>query len=175
MASEQESVGDVDAVLREERERVETALVEFDPDLLRRLGVAPDAVVSDLFTPVFVDTATDFEDLDEFLSVAGADSLWALERWLDWVLDWHVLGNTRFWSWEWMVHAAVAVRARAAEIGPVRCACGGSVTPVTASDVEEPGRADGRWVEYRCTACDATGRASRSPDGTETLDGLERV
>jgi hypothetical protein len=175
MASEQESVGDVDAVLREERERVETALVEFAPDLLRRLGVAPDAVVSDLFTPAFVAAATDFADFEEFLTVAGVESLWDLGRWLDWVLDWHVLGNTRFWSWEWMVHAAVVVQATAAEIGPVRCQCGGPVTPVTASDVEEPGRADGRWVEYRCTACDATGRASRAPDGTETFDGLERV
>jgi hypothetical protein len=175
MASEHEPSGDIDTVVRANRERVETALVEFDPDLLRRLGVAPDAVVSDLFTPTFVDSATDFEDLDEFLAVAGADSLWAFERWLDWVLDWHVLGNTRFWSWEWMVHAAVVVRATAAEVGPVRCRCGGSVAPVTASGIEEPGRGDGRWVEYRCTACGTTGRASRAPDGTEALDGLDWV
>jgi hypothetical protein len=73
-----------------------------------------------------------------------------------------------------MVHAAVATTATAEAVGPVTCDCGGHVTPVTASDVEEPGRGDGRWVEYRCAACGGMGRATRAPDGTAALDGLER-
>jgi hypothetical protein len=174
MASEQETAGDVGSLIREHRERVEAALVAFEPGTLRGLGTTPEAVVSALFPPAFVDEATDFADLDEFLATAGAESVWDLGGWLDWVLDWHVLGNTRFWSWEWMVHAAVAARVTAEAVGPVTCDCGGHVTPVTASAVEEPGRGDGRWVEYRCEACGATGRATRAPDGTAALDGLER-
>lgn len=164
----------VGTVVRTNRETVEDALVGFDREALRNLGVEPDAVVDAVFTPAFLDANTDFPDLETFLDIAGAGTFWALGDWLDWVLDWHVLGNTRFWSWEWMVHAGVAVRATAAAVGPVRCVCGGHVAPVTASAVEEPGRADA-WVEFRCSDCDRTGRATRSPDGEHTLEHLERA
>ncbi|MFB6207134.1 MAG: hypothetical protein ABEJ05_11485 [Haloglomus sp.] len=174
MESGQETVDEVRGVVRTDRDRIERALVEFDREALCALGVDPDAVVGALFTPAFVDENTDFADLDELLSVAGAASVWDLAEWIDWVLDWHVLGNTRFWSWEWMVHAAVAARATAAAVGPVRCPCGGPVVPIAAADAEEPGRADGRWVEYRCEVCGSTGRATRAPDGSESIDGLER-
>lgn len=164
----------VGTVVRANRDAVEEALADLDREALRNLGAEPDAVVSAVFTPAFLDANTDFPDLETFLDVTGAGTVWALGDWLDWVLDWHVLGNTRFWSWEWMVHAGVAVRATAAAVGPVRCVCGGRVTPITASAVEEPGRAD-EWVEFRCTDCDRTGRATRSPDGEHTLEHLERA
>jgi hypothetical protein len=170
MATSTDAEG-VGAVVRSNQDAVEDALVEFDREALRALGVEPDAVVDAVLTPAFMDANTDFPGLETFLDVAGAETVWALGDWLDWVLDWHVLGNTRFWSWEWMVHAGVAVRATAAAVGPVRCVCGGRVVPVTASAVEEPGRADA-WVEFRCADCDRTGRATRSPDGDHELEGL---
>jgi hypothetical protein len=175
MATGPEASADVATVVRGHRDEVEAALVGFDRPGLRDLGLDPDATVEALFTPAFVDANTDFADLEAFLSVAGVDALWDLAGWLGWVLDWHVLGNTRFWSWEWMVHAAVAVRAAAAAVGPVRCPCGGAVDPATGSAVEEPGRADGRWVAYRCGDCGATGRATLSLDDDATLEGLERA
>ncbi|WP_276261160.1 hypothetical protein [Haloglomus litoreum] len=174
MGPEQEPAAEVGSLIRDHRESVETALVTVDREALRGLAATPEAVVSTLFTPAFIEETTDFPDLDAFLATAGAESVWDLGQWLDWVLDWHVLGNTRFWSWEWMVHAAVVTTATAEAVGPVNCDCGGHVTPITASAVEEPGRGDGRWVEYRCGACGATGRATRAPDGTANLDGLER-
>ena len=173
MATSSDATGSVDGVVGGSREAVETALVDFDREALADLGVDPDAVVATVFTPAFIDENTDFPDMQTLLEVAGAEGYWALEGWLDWVLDWHVLGNTRFWSWEWLVHAAVAVRATAAAVGPVRCVCGGDVTPVTASDIEEPGRADGRWVDYRCEACGDRSRATHTPDGAASLEGLE--
>ena len=149
-------------------ETVERALREADPGPL----TDPAAVVDSLFTDAFVRANTDFPDFDEFLDHAGVDSVWAFDRWLDWVLDWHVLGNTRFWSWEWMVHAAVALRADAERVGELRCVgCGAGVDPATGSAIEEPGRTDAAWVEYRCP-CGASGRAEiREPDGGVRLSG----
>ncbi len=149
-------------------EAVERALVEGDPSLVED----PEAVVTSLFTETFVHEHTDFPDLAAFLEHAGVGSVWAFDRWLDWVLDWHVLGNTRFWSWEWMVHAAVALRSDAERVGELRCgACGESVDPVTGSAIEEPGRTDAAWVDYRC-ACGAEGCAEiREPDGGVRLTG----
>jgi hypothetical protein len=174
MSTGRDASDTVETVLRGDRDAVERALVEFDAGALRDLGASPDAVVESLFTPAFVDANTDFPDFEAFLAAAGAGTVWDLGDWLDWVFDWHVLGNTRFWSWEWMVHAAVAVRARAAAVEPVHCTCGGPVASVTASEVEEPGRADGNWVAFRCTDCGQRGRAMVEPDGAESLDGLER-
>jgi hypothetical protein len=149
-------------------ETVEQALREADPDRL----ADPESVVDTLFTDTFVREHTDFPDFEAFLDHAGVDDVWAFDRWLDWVLDWHVLGNTRFWSWEWMVHAAVALRADAERVGELRCgACGGPVDPVTGSAIEEPGRTDAAWVDYRCD-CGAEGRAEiREPDGGVRLTG----
>jgi hypothetical protein len=175
MDSGQETeTGKVGAVVLAERDRIEAALTARDREALDGLAVDAETLVEELFPPAFVDANTDFPDLETFLDTAGAGTVWELAGWLDWVLDWHVLGNTRFWSWEWLVHAAVVVRAAAASAGPVRCSCGGAVAPVTASDVEEPGRADDRWVEYRCGACGGRGRMTHSPDGAASLDGLER-
>jgi len=149
-------------------ETVERALVDADPSSLPD----PEAVVDALFTDTFVRANTDFPDLEAFLEHAGVDHVWAFDRWLDWVLDWHVLGNTRFWSWEWMVHAAVALRADTERVGGLDCAlCGERVEAATGSAIEEPGRADAAWVEYRC-GCGASGRAEiREPDGGVRLSG----
>lgn len=151
-----------------EPETVEQALREADPDRLAH----PESVVDALFTDTFVGEHTDFPDLEAFLDHAGVESVWGFDRWLDWVLDWHVLGNTRFWSWEWMVHAAVALRRDADRVGDLRCAaCGERVEPATGSAIEEPGRADAAWVDYRC-ACGAEGQADiREPDGGVRLSG----
>lgn len=149
-------------------ETVERALVDLDPSAL----ADPEAVVGTLFTGTFVREHTDFPDFEVFLKHAGVDSVWALERWLDWVLDWHVLGNTRFWSWEWMAHAAVALHTDARRVGELRCAaCGDPLDSVTGSAIEEPGRADAAWVDYRCD-CGAEGRAEiREPDAGVRLTG----
>jgi len=149
-------------------ETVERALTDADPGAL----ADPEGVVDSLFTDAFVREHTDFPDLEAFLDHAGVESVWAFDRWLDWVLDWHVLGNTRFWSWEWMVHAAVALRHDADRVGDLRCAaCGKRVEAATGSAIEEPGRADEAWVDYRCP-CRAGGRAEiREPDGGVRLSG----
>jgi hypothetical protein len=163
---------DLPAHVRAESETVETALVSLDREQLRARGFDPDAVVTHLFSDGFVAANTDFPSLAAFLEEAGVETVWGFERWLGWVLDWHVLGNTRFWSWEWMVHAAVALAADAARVGPVRCeACSGPVSAVTGSAIEEPGRADTAWVDYEC-ACGASGRAEiREPEGGVRLSG----
>ena len=69
-------------------------------------------------------------------------------------------------------HAAVALRSDAERVGELRCgACGESVDPVTGSAIEEPGRTDAAWVDYRC-ACGAEGCAEiREPDGGVRLTG----
>ena len=151
-----------------ESQAIERALVDADPTCLS----APDEVVDTLFTDTFVSEHTDFPDLEAFLDHAGVDSVWAFKRWLDWVLDWHVLGNTRFWSWEWMVHAAVALQGDADRVGSVACnTCHELVEPVTGSSIEEPGRADAAWVDYRC-GCGTVGHAEiREPDGGVRLSG----
>jgi hypothetical protein len=147
---------------------LERTLLEADPELLED----PDGVVDALFTDTFVREHTDFPDFESFLEHAGVEDVWGFERWLDWVLDWHVLGNTRFWSWEWMVHAAVALWVDAERVGGLRCAaCDDPVDAATGSAIEEPGRTDAAWVEYRCT-CGASGRAEiREPDGGVRLTG----
>jgi len=163
MATSSDATGSVDGVVGGNRDAVEVALVAFDREALAALGVDPDAVVAAVFTPAFVDENTDFPDMEAFLAVAGAEEYWALEGWLDWVLDWHVLGNTRFWSWEWMVNAAVELARDAATLGPVRCGvCGGHPAPVTGSSVEEPGRIDETWIRFECD-CGAVGRLSADP------------
>jgi hypothetical protein len=145
---------------------VEAALADRDRAGLADAPGGPDAVVEALFTDAFVVEHTDFPSFDAFLDHAGTDSVWALSRWIDWVLDWHVLGNTRFWSWEWMVNAAVELAVESAAVGPVRCrVCGGRPVPVTGSPVEEPGRIDEAWIRFACD-CGATGRvAVPRPDG----------
>ena len=176
MATSSDAAAAAGAVVRSNREAVRVALVERDREALA--GVAdPETVVEGLLTPAFFAANTDFPDLETFLEVAGAPSVWALGDWLDWVLDWHVLGNTRFWSWEWLAHAAVEVGAAAAAVGPVACAdCGGPVGATTASAVETPGHADEPWVEFRCTECEAIGRATLPRgDGDAALDGLVRT
>jgi hypothetical protein len=139
---------------------VEAALVERDREALADAPGGPDAVVEGLFPDAFLAEHTDFPTFEAFLESAGAESVWALSRWLDWVLDWHVLGNTRFWSWEWMVNAAVELGREAAAVAPVRCrACGGRPVPATGSPVEEPGRVDETWLRFDCD-CGRTGRVS---------------
>lgn len=158
---------ELDGYVRRETGTVETALVERDRTGLADAPGGPDAVVEHLFTDAFVAEHTDFPSFDAFLESAGAESAWALSRWIDWVLDWHVLGNTRFWSWEWMVNAAVELARDAAAVGPVRCrTCGGRPVPATGSSVEEPGRVDETWVRFACD-CGGTGRVSVARPGGE--------
>ena len=151
---------------------VEAALVERDREALADAPGGPDAVVECLFTDAFLAEHTEFPSFEAFLESAGAESVWALSRWLDWVLDWHVLGNTRFWSWEWIVNAAVELGREATAVAPVRCrACGGRPVPATGSPVEEPGRVDGTWLRFDCR-CGGTGRVSVSyPDGEVRTTG----
>jgi hypothetical protein len=151
-----------------ESRSIEQALINAESSCI----ADPEEVVDTLFTETFISKHTDFPDLDAFLDHAGVDSIWAFSRWLDWVLDWHVLGNTRFWSWEWMVHAAVALQGDADRVGPVACKlCAELMEPVTGSSIEEPGRADTAWVDYRCS-CGAVGQAEiREPDGGVRLSG----
>ena len=158
--------------VRRQGDTVEGALVERDRAGLADAPVGPDAVVDHLFTDAFVAEHTDFPSLEAFLESAGAESLWDLSRWIDWVLDWHVLGNTRFWSWEWMVNAAVELGREAAGVGPVRCrGCDGFPVPVTGSAVEEPGRVDEVWIRFACD-CGATGELTvPRPDGDPRADG----
>jgi len=149
--------------VRREAAAVEAALVDRDRSGVADAPRGPDALVAHLFTEAFVAEHTDFPSFDAFLEAAGTDSVWALSGWIDWVLDWHVLGNTRFWSWEWMVNAAVELGRDAAALGPVRCrVCGGRPAPVTGSSVEEPGRIDETWIRFACD-CGATGRLSAEP------------
>ena len=152
--------------LRRQAGAVEAALVDRDRAGLADAPGGPTAVVDHLFSDAFLAEHTDFPTFEAFLGHAGADSVWALSRWIDWVLDWHVLGNTRFWSWEWMVNAAVELAADDAAVGPVRCrACGARPAPETGSSVEEPGRVDETWIRFACD-CGATGRLSVArPDG----------
>ena len=162
MTPEAEPVALADYV-RREAAAVEAALVDRDRSDVADAPRGPDAVVAHLFTDAFVAEHTEFPAFDAFLVAAGADSVWALSDWIDWVLDWHVLGNTRFWSWEWMVNAAVELARDAATLGPVRCGvCGGHPAPVTGSSVEEPGRIDETWIRFACD-CGAVGRLSAAP------------
>ncbi len=158
--------------VRSEADVVEAALVERDPTRLADAPGGPDTVVDHLFTDAFVVEHTDFPSLGAFLEHAGVESVWALAGWIDWVLDWHVLGNTRFWSWEWMTNAAVELARDAALVGPVRCRiCDWRPDPVTGSSVEEPGRVDETWVRFACP-CGATGRVSLPrPTGETRCDG----
>ena len=158
--------------LRREADAVETALVERDPEPIADGPGGPDAIVGHLFTDAFVAEHTDFPSFEAFLEHAGAGSVWTLARWIDWVLDWHVLGNTRFWSWEWMVNAAVELARDDASLGPVRCrVCGARPVPATGSSVEEPGRVDETWVRFACD-CGASGRVSvPRPDGDPRCEG----
>ena len=82
--------------VRREADAVEAALVERDATGLVDAPRGPDTVAEYLFTDEFVVEHTDFPSFDAFLEHAGAESAWALSRWIDWVLDWHVLGNTQF-------------------------------------------------------------------------------
>jgi hypothetical protein len=162
---------ELDGYLSREAGAVEAALVDRDRSRLADAPGGPDAVVEHLFTDAFVGANTDFPSFESFLEHAGTDSVWALSRWIDWVLDWHVLGNTRFWSWEWMVNAAVELARDAAGVGPARCQCGGRPVPVTGSAVEEPGRVDETWVRFACD-CGGAGRITLThPDGEVRTEG----
>ena len=171
VVTQEAAPAELDDYLGREAEAVEAALVDRDRSRLADAPGGPDAVVEHLFTDAFVGANTAFPSFESFLDHAGADSVWALSRWIDWVLDWHVLGNTRFWSWEWMVNAAVELARDAARVGPVRCQCGGRPTPVTGSSVEEPGRVDETWVRFAC-GCGATGRVTQThPNGEVRTEG----
>ena len=163
---------ELDDYVRREAGTVEAALLDRDRAGLADAPGGPDAVVEHLFTDAFVAEHAEFPSFDAFLESAGVDSVWTLSRWIDWVLDWHVLGNTRFWSWEWMVDAAVGLVVDAAAVGPIRCrACGGRPVPVTGSSVEEPGRIDETWIRFACD-CDGIGRVSVArPDGEVRATG----
>lgn len=162
---------ELDDYVAREAAAVEAALVDRDRSRLADAPGGPDAVVEHLFTDAFVGANTESTSFESFLETAGADSVWALSRWVDWVLDWHVLGNTRFWSWEWMVNAAVELARDAAWVGPVRCQCGGRPAPVTGSSVEEPGRVDETWLRFECD-CGAEGRITLTrPDGDVLVEG----